>query len=1030
MHEKVFQIHRGRVEKFLARLQREYYPQRVPLTAECARTTEPVAFADRLGLEYRPIREGEKWGETWDSSWFRIAVEVPADFAGKELCILLNLGGESQIFDAAGIPLYGLTGGTVFPGWMPTAYHKDRFVIGRDFRAGDTIEYWVEAAANQLFGVILEEEPRLDTPHPLGHLTAIAVEMQLAVFDREAWMLALDCQTLFSMLDTFGAADYRAMRILHALEKAIDVFGGDCRNAAGAREVLRPLLSQPAMASALEVYAVGHAHIDVGWLWPVRESRRKAARTFSSQLAMLDEYPEYKFGASQPVLYQFVKEDYPELYEKIRARVKDGRWELQGGMWVEADANITSGESLVRQFVHGKNFFRDEFGVEVKNLWIPDVFGYSASMPQIIRKAGCDFFLTQKISWSQINRFPHHTFRWGGVDGTEVVTHFPPENTYNSLLDAGGQIQAQDRFAENGYLDRFMCLYGIGDGGGPTEDFVERGLRQRDLEGCPKMRYEFASRFFELLAPRTPELPVWRGELYLELHRGTLTTQSRTKRGNRKCEQLLTALEFLASAAPAAAYPRRELDQAWKTLLTNQFHDILPGSSIRLVYETTEREHQEIQEFTRRAATQVAAVLFDADADAAVAVNTLGCAYFDALVMPAEWGPYAVMDAAGWELPSQLEEGRVVVQISIPANQALTLRRGAKLAEPSSVAAADLVLENELIRYEFTADGSVVRAYDKELGRDVLNGAGNVLSLYGDQPINWDAWDVDLTYPRDFRENARGVAARRVAAGKVRQVLEFDLAIGNSTLRQQVTLRAESKRLDFVSTANWHEAHKMLRVAFPTTVVADEAAFDIQYAHVKRSTHDNNSWELAQFEVCGQRYADLSDAEYGVALLNDCKYGYRVKDSTLDLNLLRSSKHPDFFADQGRHEFTYSLLPHAGALVDSQVMAESAMLNRAPWVFCGRAADGVLFPARLLTGEGISLEVVKRAEKDDSLILRVVELRGRNSAGSIELRGDVAAAAETDLLEWTAGAVLPIEEGLLHLQLKPFEIKTIRLTVK
>ena len=584
MHEKVFEQYKQRVLKCVDSLDYDQYIESVPLAAVIAVTDEPVPYDKRLELDYEPIECGEIWGETWQSAWMKVSADVPKSFEGKELCLRINVGGEALVFDADGCPAYSLTGMSVFS----NLYSKDRMVIGR-FAAGAKIEYWIECAANGLFGI---ELPAPADPHPAhrnGHLDAAISHLELCVFDRELWNFIQDMKFCYDMMTAYECHTYRAQRLLHALNLAVDAYNYDPSNASRARAVLQEkVFSKAAASTALSVCSVGHAHIDVGWLWPVRESIRKAARTFSSQIWLMERYPEYIFGASQAVLYRMVRDNYPKLYEKMKVRIAEGRWEVQGGMWVEADANIISGESMVRQFLHGKNYFRDEFGVEVRNLWLPDVFGYSAAMPQIIKKSGCDYFLTQKISWSQINHFPHHTFNWRGIDGTEVLTHFPPENTYNSWAFPGGRIKAQDHFEENGYLDEFMSLIGIGDGGGgPSEEFVEMELRNKNVDGCPKSRFGRADGFFKRLEAHRDELPTWDGELYLEMHRGTLTTQSRTKRNNRKCEQALTALEFLASSLPYSQYPN--IDELWKTLLTNQFHDILPGSSIGLVYETTEK---------------------------------------------------------------------------------------------------------------------------------------------------------------------------------------------------------------------------------------------------------------------------------------------------------------------------------------------------------------------------------------------------------------------------------------------------------
>ena len=1022
MDKNLFRIFRDRVERLVENNFADIYPESVLLDAECSVSRDPVPFKDRLKLHYHPIYEGEVWGRTWNSGWFHVSATVPESFADKELCLRLNTGSELMLFDAKGVPIYGLTGYSVYD----TKFFKDTYVLGK-LKPGTKIDLWCEAAANNLFGVHLPGPEARDPEAPLGYFYPVIQDLKLCVFDREVWLFLLEMETLANMLDCYGHDDYRGRQLLHRLNEAMDVYAFDPANASAARQVLKDTVFRlKAEDGALTANTIGHAHIDVGWLWPVRESTRKAARTFASQLALMEAYPEFKFGASQPYLYLQVKKNYPKLFAKIRKRVKEGRWDLQGGMFVEADCNLISGESMIRQFLHGKNFFMDEFGVDVRTVWIPDVFGYSAAMPQIIRKARCDYFLTQKISWSQINRFPYHTFNWHGVDGSSVVTHFPPEDTYNAGPSAPGRIKAADQFAEADILPEFMSLVGIGDGGGgPAENHVERCRILSDLRGCPKSRWRFAVDFFRELEKYRSELPEWHGELYLELHRGTLTTQSRTKRGNRRCEQTLTALEFLFSALPPEAWPREQLDAAWKTLLLNQFHDIIPGSSIRQVYERTEKEHILILQSAQQEIANACSQLFRKKTGSAVLINTLSNVWTGLAELPGEWSGCAVLDEEGNELASQSVGGTLRVRVAVPAGGCVTLRKGPRKPDAAKNTGRR-VLENRLVRYEFDNEGHLLSAFDKELNMEFLSGKGNVLSLYNDRPVNYEAWDVDISYPRDKKGTLACVSAGTVLRGPAADTVEFAYRTENSEFRQLVVLAADSKRLDFITRADWHEYRTLLRVAFPTAIRSETAAFDIQYGYVERNTHDNTTWDQAKFEVCGQRYADLSDRDRGVALLNDCKYGYRVKGSTLDLALLRSPVHPDRFADQGRHLFTYSLLPHAGTLPDSRVMDEAANLNRPVLTADGFRAGKFQPPCRV-ESDGIRLEVVKRAEKDDSLILRIVEIRGRHSTGTLHFAARPVKVSETDLVEWKHGDALPLRGKSLALELAPFEILTLRV---
>lgn len=1022
MHEKIFRIFQERIKLLSAHHFQDMYADSIELAAEYACTEEPVPFHDRLSLEYKPIHEGVVWGKAWDNAWFHLTGIVPEQFAGKELCLRLNAESELLIYGSDGVPLYGLTDRSVFD----TRYSKERFPLN-GLNAGDKIDIWFEATANRMLGIDLPEPEEKAPANPLGSYSPRVNSLRLCVFDREVWLFMLEMETLSGLLEVHGIADYRGKQLLDKLSYAVDIYNYEPENAAKARTFLQDeVFSLKAEDGALTAFTIGHAHIDVGWLWKVRESTRKAARTFSSQLMLMKEYPEFKFGASQAHLYRQMKLHYPELFEQIKERVKEGRWEVQGGMYVEADCNVISGESMVRQFLHGKNFFRDEFGVDVKNLWLPDVFGYSAAMPQIIKKAGCDYFLTQKISWNQINQFPYHTFRWFGVDGTNVLTHFPPENTYNSFAGAALRVNAANRFNEAGFLPGFMSLVGIGDGGGgPSENHLERNRIVQNLRGCPKAEWSFASAYFDRISKYQAQLPEWHGELYLELHRGTLTTQSRTKRGNRRCEQMLTAWEILASALPAGDWPHETLDSAWKTVLVNQFHDIIPGSSIREVYEEAEQEHAQVLQTAQNGITSAAEKLFRKNPDCAVLVNTLSRKWSGLTEIPENWNGSGVVTEDGTELPVQNHDGKTFVSVELSGNSFLTIKRNGT-ADASEKDTGTLILENDLIRYEFDRNGHLIHAYDKELNREFLASPGNVLSLYHDLPLFWDAWDVDMYYRREKIMEPVCTNVKTVRKGNAFSVAEFEFKTDCSVISQQVVLTNGSKRLDFITRCDWNEHRKLLRVAFPLTVQSEKASFDIQYAFVERPAHDNTSWEQAKFETCGQRYADISNKNFGAALLNDCKYGYYVRNSTLDLALLRSPKYPDRFADQGEQIFTYSFLPHKHSLAESEVMREAANLNR-PLLFADNYESGSAEMPFRLESDHITMEVVKRGEKDDSLIVRLIETSGGYSNGKLHFRQTPSAVYETDLMEWNLFRKLETAGKELELSLKPFEILTLKV---
>lgn len=1027
MTEREIEIYLTRVKQFYKRLETHYFAEKRDFSARLGHSVEPTPFAERDRLEYVPVAAGDTWGSLWDSAWIELDGEIPPEWAGKPVSCRINAGGEGLIFDESGCPVWSLAISSV----CAHDYRKEWYHFTDAAKPGK-FSLLLEVAANGLFGAegTGETEAMGVRPGPCspGHI----IYLQYGIFNREVWALHLDVEIMLGLLGyreggtgfnyssgAYRRGSYRESQLLAVLNRAADVYADNPANAAAARRVLATELKRPASSGAMRVAAVGHAHIDTGWLWPVRETVRKVARTFSSQLALIEKYPGYVFGASQAQHFAFLKEFYPQLFEKVKAAVKSGRFELQGGMWVECDCNLTSGESLVRQFIHGKNFFRDEFGFEVKNLWLPDVFGYSAALPQIIRKSGCDYFVTQKICWNQYNKFPYHAFHWYGIDNSQVISFFPPENNYNSALVPNQLNFGADNFEENAVLDEYLSLFGVGDGGGgPKEEYIERGLRCRDLDGCPKVSFSRADDFLERLSRHSDLLPDWHGELYLEIHRGTLTTQARTKFGNRRCEQMLTATEVLCSLLPADQYPKRELDRFWKLLLLNQFHDILPGSSIRLVYERTEREHREIldgcAELVRQAATNFAA------ADNVVTfVNTLGHPFRGMVELPGDW-------EGARDIPCERHGDRLYAALEMaPLASRVVFKGGsARVAAPAREFVP--VLENAKLRAAFSADGRLTSLYDKELGREFIAAPGNDFSLYIDIPHNYDAWEIDLNYENECAGKAELVDMRMIASGALRQTLQLDFKVGEaSTIRQEISLDADGGELLFFTSVDWHETHRMLRVAFPTTVIAQDATFDIQYGYLRRPTNRNTSWDKARFEVACQRYFDLSDSESGLAILNDGKYGCKVLNGVMDFNVLRSPLYPDPEADRGVTSFTFALLPHRGGAADADVVERAAALNRRPLRLDGVELEAA-FPCRLENGDGVAIEVLKRAEKSDDFVVRLVEQRGRRGSCRLVFAPGISAAAECDLLEWRDLAELQVTNHGVDLEFTPFEIKTVR----
>jgi alpha-mannosidase len=746
----------------------------------------------------------------------------------------------------------------------------------------------------------------------------------------------------------------------------------------------------------------------------------------------MEDHPGYHFACSQAQHLAWTKEHYPDLYARIREQVASGRFEPTGSMWVEPDTNIPSGESLVRQLVLGKRFFLDEFGIETRDVWLPDVFGYSAALPQIMRRAGVEWFLTQKLSWNQYDTLPHHSFWWEGIDGSRVFAHFPPTDTYGGDASVRQLRDGVRRFRDHAVASRSLYPFGWSDGGGgPTEEMLASLARFRDLDGLPRVELTGPRAFFEAAVEEagTPshELATWVGELYFECHRGTYTTQAATKLGNRRAEDALREAELWSAVAadpgraPGTAgalvpYPAEQLDRAWRTLLLHQFHDIIPGSGIHWVYQDTARDHAAVLDAAR-------GVVAEAQAALAADVDTTGLRRPVVLFNPA-----AHDRAEWWRRPDGPDE-----HVSVPACGYTTVDLAATPPPPSSAVEVDANrLENDQLRVELDDDGLLASVLDKAVGREVLarGSRANLFQVHPDHPNFYDAWDVDRFAFETVTDLTALDSVAVEDASPARGALVLVRRFGRSTITQTVSLTAGSRRLDFDTHVDWHESERFLKVAFPVAVRAPEATFEIQFGFVRRPTHENTSWDEARFEVCAHRWADLSEAGYGVALLNDCKYGYDVRGNVLRLSLLRAPAWPDPVADRGEHRFVYALLPHAGDVRTGGVVEAARELNQplrnvATGVHPGpRPGSGSLVRTE---GTPVDVSAVKQADRADGVVVRLVEVHGGRGPVRLRLWRPVRAAWRTDLLERDA-TELPVEDdGTIRFAVDPFEIVTLRL---
>lgn len=956
----------------LAALRRRVHRRVAPLSLFVATSDEPVPFAERGRLRPRAAGPGSLWGTAFTCAWFHVAGTIPRELARQRVAALLDVDGEALVLDGAGHVVAALSSRRSPVEHRGSYRAKTRLELTEGLAPGGIVDLWLDASYNG---------GRLP---PFG--LAAVKRAELVVVDTEAEATYLDALAV-----AFGALDESERGARYAAAFAEAVRAGRAGRDAEARAVLAPLLGGEA-ETAVTFSAIGHGHLDLAWLWPIRETRRKARRTLTHQLGLAERYPEHVFGLSQPQQLAWLEADDPALFARVRDAVAEGRIEPQGGMWVEADANLPSGESLVRQSLYGQRYWAEKFGRTLDVCWLPDVFGYNANLPQLLAKAGMTRFATIKLSWNERNDFPHRSFVWRGIDGSEVLVHMPPEGTYTSSGTAVALAAALAKYPERELAPEALLVYGDGDGGGgPGPTHLEMLRRSASMDGYPAVaRIEPAASFFDRLEAYREVLPRHTGELYLEKHQGTYTTQGRTKRANRLIEHRLHDLEYLAALGwlQGREYPHALLDEAWRDALLFQFHDIIPGSSIKRVYDESSARYAELD----------AALV--AETDARLPVGPAPRTFVNTTTVPRRGH---VQTAAGW------------TSYDAAPFATVTLRPWSGQA-PS---ATESTLVNEHLCAVFDASGALTSLTELATGCEALAGASNRLVVFRDPWSYFDAWDI--------AENYRELPSRTLVASEIETFVDGPRAVrratyrhGRSTIVQDAVLEAGVPYLLFETRVSWHERWRMLRAEFAPAPWSDEVTCDIQYGHCVRSTRNETSAERAQFEICAHQWVDVSDGERGLALLNDGKYGHRVKDRTISLALLRSPMYPDRTADRGDHVFSYALFPHAGAVTASPAAELAAHLNAPVLVADAEPAA----PPFTVVGEGVRLDVVKVAEDGDGLVLRLHEWRGKQATVSVWTPLTGADVVETDLLE---RALDGGSSSLDALRFGPFEIRTFRL---
>ncbi len=1005
--------------------------ERVALDIEFCPTSHRTESAARKKGPWEKVAPGFRYGPAYRMVWFRVKGAVPKSWAGKQMGVMAELGGER------------------------TAWKDDSPWIGID-EPHSILRLWPPAAQGRKVDLCIQAYTR--NPQCRVHRRELPREdlveevrgAELVLLNEEIASFFYDCDFCKNLLDSIEETDPSHATILVALNSVCNLFRpAHPDSILRCKKILREALNSINAELRHSITPVGHAHLDTAWLWPLEITHLKMAHTTATQLDLLERYPEYVFVHSQASQYEWIELEYPALFERIKGAVDRGQWEPVGSMWVEADCNLTGGESLVRQFLYGRRYFKRHFGAPTDDMWLPDVFGYSAALPQILEKFGIRYFLTQKISWNQFNKFPHHTFWWQGIDGTKVWTHFPPADTYCADCTPKEILTSVKNYRDHARSDQSLYVFGFGDGGGgPTERHLEFLQRARNSPNLPTVESgRRAVEFFHDARQKSRDLQTWVGELYFELHRGTYTSQAANKQLNRECEFLLRDAELLAcfEGDLSRNYPAAKLEEAWKLVLLNQFHDIIPGSSVREVYIDSSRDYAVVQQigsdlierslkaiasnFSTEGTSRPIALFHNSTLPSLATIpwdeNAAGPA---SLIVGEDAHPVQCVHEFGETklLFNSPHESLGAVCVADLSDRAPSIRTRLKVG-PRRLENAEFC-----VRFDQHGNISSVQSLDDSALEFIVPGKlANLFQLFEDKPLFWSAWDLDAYAYETGRDLIKSESFEVVERGPVRAAVEVVKRIGKSLIRQRISV-GSFPGIRFDTEIDWHEEDKLLKVAFPINVNAQRATYEIQFGSVERPTHYNTSWDMARFEVCAQKWADLSEGGYGVALLNTGKYGHDIHGNLMRLSLLRSPKAPDPECDMGLHRFTYVLLPHFDSHHNADVVAAAYALN-APLRTVplepnckGSTVEMPRFVA--CDNRNLVIEAVKKAEDADRLVVRLYECHNTRGTAELSCAKNVYAAWLADLNE-NPIQQLDIHDGVVVFDFKPFGIITILLEV-
>ncbi|KAF7559773.1 hypothetical protein G7046_g4368 [Stylonectria norvegica] len=1006
-------------------------------------TTRPT-FDDATSHEFKESKIGTSFGPSWSTHWFKVILSIPEEINDEELIELhWDANNEGTIWTHDGVPIQGLTG----------AGERIEWIIPKSFRDGKEHTIYIEMACNGMFGCAPDGKTSIAPPDPNKHFTLskadiVAVNFQARMLHFDMWEIGDAARELPENSAEQNQALTVAMKVVNTFQVNDQKSILKCREIA--REILGPDVDSHRVYEVGKepvVFGIGHCHIDSCWLWPWAETKRKVVRSWMNQCDLMERYPEANFACSQAQQYKWLKQNYPAAYERVKKKVKEGQFHPIGGSWVEHDTNMPSGESLVRQFFYGQRFFEKEFGSRCRTFWLPDTFGYSSQLPQLCRLAGMDRFMTQKLSWNNINNFPHTTFMWVSPDGSQVICHMPPSETYTAEANLGDVKRSITQHKTMRVDSSSLIVFGKGDGGGgPTWEHFEKLRRcagiSNTVGGIPKVKLGgTVDEFFDRLSSKAGEFPTWYGELYFELHRGTYTTQANNKYYNRKAEVMLRDIEQLATIASikkkSYKYPVEKLDDMWESVLLCQFHDCLPGSSIEMCYDDSDEIYAKVFKTGEKLLKELYKEfeMFDTRSNTvheSVVVNTL------------PWHRKELVEVSETEVGIACGDGPM---IGLRSFKTQTEKPGVSVLQ---AAAGRWVLENDQLRV-VVEGGCITSLYDVVNEREIIDkgGKANQFVIFDDIPLYWQAWDVEV-YHLDTR---RGLEYGQTTLHEVkdhRVTLVTDIKIsGKSSIKSyislSVALEGVPSQVDCSAEVEWHENSKFLKVEFPVDIVNTEASYETAYSITKRPTHYNTSWDMAKFEVCCHKFADLSENNYGVSILNDSKYGFATAGKLMRLSLLRSPKAPDANADMGHHTIRWAIFPHKGALSFPTIRAAYALNNPLKLLSAPKEMIKALSktPIKLINedeSKSLVLDTIKRGHDDEdisrdddvrcnagqSIICRVYEALGGHSRGTIETTFDVKRVTKTNILE---DEIEDIEctDGKFSIKLRPWEVATFKI---